>query len=64
MVRANSMLRAQPAGAASAKPTATISTGLGYLGLNEMQKARTELTEAVQASPDLLGARTTLATLK
>ena len=38
--------------------------GLGYLGLNDAQKARTELGEAVQASPDLLGARTALASLK
>jgi len=38
--------------------------GLGYLGLNDAQKARTELTAAVEASPDLLGARTVLATLK
>ncbi len=39
-------------------------TGLGYLGLNQPQKARVELGEAVQASPDLLGARTALATLR
>ena len=39
-------------------------TGLGYLGLNDAPKARAELGEAVQASPDLLGARTALATLK
>jgi len=38
--------------------------GLGYLGLNDAQKARTELTAAVETSPDLLGARTALATLK
>jgi tetratricopeptide (TPR) repeat protein len=37
--------------------------GLGYLGLNDARKAKAELTEAVQTSPDLLGARTTLATL-
>ena len=38
--------------------------GLGYLGLNDVQKARAELSDAVQTSPDLLGARTTLAALK
>jgi len=38
--------------------------GLGYLGLNDPAKAKTELTEAVLDNPDLLGARTTLATLK
>jgi tetratricopeptide (TPR) repeat protein len=38
--------------------------GLGYVGLNEPQKAKAELGEAVQASPDLLGARTVLATLQ
>jgi len=39
-------------------------TGLGYLGLNDQQRARQSLTQALQASPDLLGARTTLATLR
>jgi tetratricopeptide (TPR) repeat protein len=34
--------------------------GLGYLGLNDRQKARQELMEALQASPDHLGARTAL----
>jgi Tfp pilus assembly protein PilF len=38
--------------------------GLGYLGLNDAAKAKAELTEAVQANPDLLGARTALATLR
>ena len=38
--------------------------GLGYLGLNDPAKAKTELTQAVLDNPDLLGARTTLATLK
>jgi tetratricopeptide (TPR) repeat protein len=39
-------------------------TGLGYLGLNEPQKAKAEFSQAVDASPDLLGARTALATLR
>jgi len=38
--------------------------GLGYLGLGDAAKAKVELTQAVEISPDLLGARTTLATLK
>ena len=39
-------------------------TGLGYLGLKDPPKARAELEQAVQTSPDLLGARTALASLK
>jgi tetratricopeptide (TPR) repeat protein len=38
--------------------------GLGYLGLDNPAKAKAELVAAVQDSPDLLGARITLATLK
>ena len=38
--------------------------GLGYLGLNDPAKAKAELSQAVIDSPDLLGARTALATLK
>ncbi|MGA3328303.1 MAG: DUF5107 domain-containing protein [Terriglobia bacterium] len=38
--------------------------GLGYLGLNDRDHAKAELTEALQVSPDLLGAQTTLATLR
>jgi tetratricopeptide (TPR) repeat protein len=39
-------------------------TGLGYLGLNEREKAKAELSQAVESSPDLLGARVALAALK
>jgi tetratricopeptide (TPR) repeat protein len=39
-------------------------TGLGYLGLNEPEKAKTELGKAVEFSPDLLGARVALTALK
>jgi tetratricopeptide (TPR) repeat protein len=39
------------------------TTGLGYLGLNDREKAKAELSEAVKTSPDLLGARTALAAL-
>ncbi|MCX6631774.1 MAG: tetratricopeptide repeat protein [Candidatus Solibacter sp.] len=38
--------------------------GLGYLGLNDREKAKAELTQAVESSPDLLGARAALAMLK
>jgi hypothetical protein len=38
--------------------------GLGYLGLGDAAKAKAELTQAVDTSPDLLGARTALAALK
>jgi tetratricopeptide (TPR) repeat protein len=38
--------------------------GLGYLGLNDKEKAKEELTRALETSPDLLGARTALAALK
>jgi tetratricopeptide (TPR) repeat protein len=38
-------------------------TGLGYLGLRDWVHAKAELTQAVQISPDLVGARTALASL-
>jgi len=38
--------------------------GLGYLGLGDAAKAKAELAQAVEISPDLLGARTALAALK
>ena len=37
--------------------------GLGYLGLNEKDKARQEFNQALEAGPDHLGARTMLAQL-
>jgi len=37
--------------------------GLGYLGLQDRAQAKAELSQAVQISPDLLGARTALASL-
>ena len=40
------------------------SMGLGYLGLGDAAKAKSELSQAVETSPDLLGARTALAALK
>jgi tetratricopeptide (TPR) repeat protein len=38
--------------------------GLGYLGLGDAAKAKAELAQAVETSPDLLGARSALAALK
>ncbi len=38
-------------------------TGLGYLGLNEKDKARQELSQALEISPDHLGAKEALAKL-
>jgi tetratricopeptide (TPR) repeat protein len=38
--------------------------GLGYLGLNETSQAKAELSQAVSLSPDLVGARNVLASLK
>jgi tetratricopeptide (TPR) repeat protein len=38
--------------------------GLGYLGLGDAAKAKAELAQAVEISPDLLGARTALAALR
>jgi tetratricopeptide (TPR) repeat protein len=38
--------------------------GLGYLGLGDEARAREELTQALQASPDHLGAKTALARLQ
>jgi tetratricopeptide (TPR) repeat protein len=37
--------------------------GLAYLGLKDQVQAKAELTQAVQISPDLVGARTALASL-
>jgi tetratricopeptide (TPR) repeat protein len=39
-------------------------TGLGYLGLSEQAQAKAELSQAVEISPDLVGARSVLASLK
>ena len=36
-------------------------TGLGYLGLNDRAQAKAELSQAVEMSPDLVGARIALA---
>ena len=38
--------------------------GLGYLGLNDLARAKAELTQAVLDNPDLLGARTALLEIK
>jgi tetratricopeptide (TPR) repeat protein len=39
-------------------------TGLGYLGLNEAAQAKAELKQAVEISPDLVGARVALSGLE
>jgi len=39
-------------------------SGLGYLGLDDKGKAKQELTEALQLSPDLVGARSALAAME
>jgi tetratricopeptide (TPR) repeat protein len=54
--------RAQPARIRSAN--AHYLEGLGYLGLNEPARAKAELNQAVDLSPDLLGARSALASIK
>jgi tetratricopeptide (TPR) repeat protein len=38
--------------------------GLGYLGLNDSAQAKAELSQAVEISPDLVGARIALASIK
>jgi Tfp pilus assembly protein PilF len=38
--------------------------GLGYIGLNDVEKAKAELKQSLELSPDLLGARTALAELR
>ena len=38
--------------------------GLGYLGLNDPAQAKTELSQAVELSPDLVGARVALAAIQ
>ena len=38
--------------------------GLGYLGMNDRAKATAELSEALRMSPDLVGARAVLASIR
>ena len=52
-----------PAGARARTANAHYLAGLGYLGLQDQVQAKAELTQAVQISPDLVGARTALASL-
>jgi tetratricopeptide (TPR) repeat protein len=44
--------------------SAHYTLGLGYLGLGDAAKAKVELAQAVETSPDLIGARAVLASLK
>ncbi len=39
-------------------------TGLGYLGLDDRSQAKAELSQAVEISPDLVGARVALAAMR
>ncbi len=55
---------AQDSRRASDPPMRITLIGLGYLGLGDAAKAKAELAQAVEISPDLLGARTALAGLK
>jgi tetratricopeptide (TPR) repeat protein len=56
--------RGRPQSARARTAMAHYTIGLGYLGLNEVAKAKAELTQSVELSPDLLGARTALADLR
>jgi tetratricopeptide (TPR) repeat protein len=52
----------QPPGARIASAHYTL--GLGYLGLDDLEKAKAEFSQAVSLDPDLVGARTALASIK
>jgi Tfp pilus assembly protein PilF len=54
---------APPAGARACTANAHYLAGLGYLGLKDQEHAKAEFSQAVQISPDLVGARTALASL-
>ncbi len=56
--------RGQPQSPRLRSANAHYAIGLGYLGLGDAAKAKAELSQAVETSPDLLGARTALAALK
>jgi tetratricopeptide (TPR) repeat protein len=56
--------RGQPQSPRLRSANAHYTIGLGYLGLGDAAKAKAELSQAVETSPDLLGARTALAALK
>jgi tetratricopeptide (TPR) repeat protein len=56
--------RGQPQSPRLRTANAHYAIGLGSLGLGDTAKAKSELSQAVETSPDLLGARTALASLK
>jgi tetratricopeptide (TPR) repeat protein len=56
--------RGRPQSARARQAMAHYTTGLGYLGLNDVAKAKSELQQSLELSPDLLGARTALADLR
>jgi tetratricopeptide (TPR) repeat protein len=56
--------RGRPQSPRARSAMAHYTVGLGYLGLNETEKAKTELKQSLELNPDLLGARTALADLR
>jgi tetratricopeptide (TPR) repeat protein len=56
--------RGRPQSGRARTAMAHYTMGLGYLGLNERDKAKAELTQSLELSPDLLGARTALSDLQ
>jgi hypothetical protein len=48
----------------AATASAHYLAGLGYLGLHDTEKAKAELNLALEASPDLVGARSALAAIQ
>jgi tetratricopeptide (TPR) repeat protein len=75
MVQAGHKELQQPVPANSGKPERQLSlrarkadgyylAGLGYLGLNDQADAKAELSQAVQISPDRMGARAAMAWLR
>jgi tetratricopeptide (TPR) repeat protein len=56
--------RGRPQSARGRQAMAHYTIGLGYLGLNDVAKAKAELKQSLELSPDQLGARTALADLR
>ncbi len=56
--------RGRPQSARARQAMAHYTIGLGYIGLNDVAKAKAELKQSLELSPDLLGARTALAELR
>jgi tetratricopeptide (TPR) repeat protein len=56
--------RGRPQSSRARQAMAHYTIGLGYIGLNDVEKAKAELKQSLELSPDLLGARTALAELR